>query len=343
MTDYAYLNARVSILAERLLSEKRLTALLNQPLGAFSHATSNEENLDDLLNDNSVEQTLIEQAWLMRMLTDFKILVRPLAGAARELLMYWFHKCDIANLKTIVRGKIAGLDSDLISAQLLELGPLTTLPIEPLLRTEDIGELLRRLENSPYGDIAIQARRVFEKDHQLYSLDAAIDRHYLLGFVRRVRALDTTQRQHLAPLIGIFMDRFNLLWLLRYRFAYNLSAAETYYLLVPTSYQLNRARLQHLVELNSSTEVLEHLPEPFFSLLLDADNTFTVEQRLTIEIRRVAELTLKLRSFTLAKVFAYVLLREMEMQRVMAIIKGKRLNLKNDIVLLAAESSSALI
>jgi hypothetical protein len=33
----------------------------------------------------------------------------------------------------------------------------------------------------------------------------------------------------------------------------------------------------------------------------------------------------------------------MEMQRVMAIIKGKRLNLKNDIVLLAAESSSALI
>ena len=336
MVDYAYLNARVSILASNLLTEKRLAMLINQPLGSSYPAYST--NLDELLSDST-----LEQAWLMRMMTDFKILVRPLTGVTRDLLMYWFHKCDIANLKTIVRGKIAGLEAETITAQLLELGPLTTLPIEQLLRTEDVGELLRRLENSHYGKIAHQARRVFEKDHQLHSLDAAIDRHYLLGFVQRVRAIDTVQRQHLAPLIGIFMDRFNLLWLLRYRFAYNLSAAETYYLLVPTSYQLNRTRLQHLVELGSLSEVLEHLPEPLYSLLLNTDNTFKVEQQLTLEVRRVAKLTLRLRSFTLAKVFAYVLLREMEMQRVMTIIKGKRLNLKNDVISLAAELPTSLL
>ena len=270
--DYAYLNARVSILAGRLLSETHLTALLNnQPLG------TNE----DLLNDNTLDQNQIEQAWLMRMLVDFQILVRPLSGAARDLLIYWLRKCDIANLKTIVRGKIAGQDADTIRAQLLELRELSALPIEQLLRTEDIGELLRRLENSPYGSIARQARRVFEKEHQLYSLDAAIDRHYLLGIVQRVRALDSKQRQHFSPLINIFMASFNLLWLLRYRFAYKLSAAETYYLLVPTNYQLNRSNLQHLVEFNTLPEVLEHLPEPLYSLLSDADNAFTVDKRLT--------------------------------------------------------------
>ncbi len=277
MNNYAYLNARVSIFAGRLLSETRFTEFL-------SGAAKGEE---DLLNDNSVDHALIEQAWLMRMLADFQVLVRPLSGAARELLMYWFHKGDIANLKTIVRGKIAGLDVETISAQLLELGSLSALPVEQLLRTEDIGELLRRLENTRYGNIARQARRVFEKDHQLYSLDAAIDRHYLLGFVQRVRALDAKQRNYLAPLIGIFMDRFNLLWLLRYRFAYNLSAAETYYLLVPAPYRLNRSRLQQLVELNSLQEVLDHLPEPFYSLLADADNAFAVDKRLTRETRRV--------------------------------------------------------
>ena len=328
MIDYAYLNARVSIFAGRLLSEKRLTELFNQPLSTASLAKGGEwGELEDLLSDSSVDHTLIEQAWLMRMFADFKVLMRPLSGAARALLMYWFHKHDIANLKTIVRGKIAGLDANAISAQLLELGALSVLPIEQLLRTEDVGELLRRLENSPYGSIARQARRVFEKEHQLYSLDAAIDRHYLLGFVQRVRALDS--QQQLSPLVGIVMDRFNLLWLLRYRFAYHLSAAETYYLLVPTPYRLNRTRLQSLVELNSLPEVLEDLQEPFYSLLQEADNAFVVDQRLIKETRRVAELTLRLRSFTLAKVFAYVLLREMEMQRVMAIIKGKRLNLKH--------------
>ncbi len=326
MMNYAYLNARVSILAGRLLSEKRFTELSNQPLDALA-AKGGSEWEDLGLGDSSVDQTLIEQAWLMRLLTDFKTLVRPLSGAERELLIYWFHKHDIANLKTIVRGKIAGLDAEAISTQLLELGTLTALPIKQLLRTEEVSELLRHLENSPYGNIAHQARRVFEKEHQLYSLDAAIDRHYLLGFVQRVRVLDNKQRQSLSPLINIFMDRFNLLWLLRYRFAYHLSAAETYYLLVPATYRLNRNRLQSLVELNSLEEVLDNLQEPFYSLLSEAENTFVVEQRLIKEIQRIAELTLKLRSFTLAKVFAYVLLREMEMQRVMAIIKGKRLNL----------------
>jgi len=57
--------------------------------------------------------------------------------------MYWFHKWDIANLKIIVRGKIAGLSADAISAQLFELGELSALPIEQLLRTEDIGEFSR--------------------------------------------------------------------------------------------------------------------------------------------------------------------------------------------------------
>jgi len=71
------------------------------------------------------------------------------------------------------------------------------------------------------------------------------------------------------------MDRFNLLWLLRYRFAYNLSAAETYYLLVPTAYQLNRTSLQQLVEFNSLPEVLEHLPESLSNLLLEVEDTLT--------------------------------------------------------------------
>lgn len=341
MNNYAYLNARVSILASNLLSEKQLMALLSQPLGTLKEELGHD--LEELFTDKIVDSNLIEQVWLMKMLADFKVLVRPLSGPARELLMYWFHKGDIANLKTIVRGKIAGLTADEISAQLLELGALTALPLEQLLRTEDVSELLRRLETSRYGTLARAARRVFEKDHQLYSLDAAIDRHYLLGFVQRIKALDTLQGQHLAPLIGMFMDRYNLLWLLRYRFAYHLSAAETYYLLVPTSYRLNRSRLQQLVELNSLSEVITHLPEPLQHLLEESDNTFSVDQQLTKETRRIAQLTLSLHSFTLAKAFAYVLLREMEMRRVMAILKGKRLNLNKTLISVAAESSSVLL
>ncbi|MDM8569046.1 V-type ATPase subunit, partial [Thiotrichales bacterium HSG1] len=171
MDNYAYLNARVSILASNLLSETQLTNSLERD----SFSLPNDE-LNKLLNDNNVSTNLIEQAWLMQALTDFQVLLRPLAMVERNLLLYWFRKWDIANLKAIVRGKIAGLDNEVISKQMLELGTLTALPIKQLLHSEDVGELLRRLEHSPYSNIAKQTRRVFEKEHQLYSLDAAIDR-----------------------------------------------------------------------------------------------------------------------------------------------------------------------
>lgn len=341
--NYAYLNARVSILAGRLVSETRLTEWLNQPLGQLGQQRTGSATVDDWLGEGSGDTSVIEQTWFTQMLNDFQVLVRPLVGRERELLIYWLRKCEIANLKTIVRGKIAGLKAADISAQLMEVGNFTTLPLEHLLGTEDVSELLRQLENGPYAEIARPARRVFEKEHQLYSLDAAIDRHYLLGLMQRVRTLSSFQRQFLLPLFSLLMDRFNLLWLLRYRLNYHLSAAETYYLLVPTPYLLNRSRLQHLVEFNTLAEILAHLPNPLPHWLAETDNIFSVDQRLITEIRRLAVQTLRWRSFTLAKVFAYVLLREMEMRRVMAIVKGQRLQLSRQTILAAAEYSSALM
>lgn len=340
ITAYAYLNARVSVAAHRLLSETQFMGLIHQPLGQHSTGIP---LLDGYLSEPSFNPSLIEEALMTHMLTDFEILMRPLSGGARELLIYWLHKCEIANLKTIVRGKIGGLSVQRIRSQLIGLGSLSTLPIDQLLRTEDISELLRSLDHSPYENIAHQARRVFEKEHQLYSLDAALDHHYLLGFVQRIRALELRQREPLLPLVSIFMDRFNLLWLLRYRLTYHLSAAETYYLLVPTPYHLHRNYLKNLLEFNTLAEILAHLPEPLHTLLAGSENIFEVDQHLMTEVRRIAWRTLTWHHFTLARVFAYFLLREMEVRRLMAIIKGKKLQLKDPLISLAAEYSSTLL
>ena len=340
LTSYAYLNARVSIVASRLLSDTQFKELLYQPLGQES---INVPTLEQYFNEPSFDSSVIEEALMAQMLTDFEKLMRPLSGGARELLTYWLHKCEIANLKTIVRGKNSGLNAQQIRSRLIELGTLATLPIDDLLRTEDIGELLRNLEQTKYKSIAHQARRVFEKEHQLYSLDAALDRHYLLGFVQRIRALSAPQRAPILPLASIFMDRFNLLWLLRYRLTYQLSAAETYYLLVPTPYRLSRHRLKDLLEFNILSEILTHLPEPLNTLLAGSENIFEVDQRLMTEVRRIAWQTLTWNHFTLARVFAYFLLREMEIRKIMAIIKGKKLKLKESLVSLAAEYSSTLL
>lgn len=331
ISHYAYLNARVSILANRLSSEARFTEILQQPLGQLGMSGLDE----GLINAKPVNHQMIEQAWLQNLLDDFKVLVRPLVGKAKALLIHWLRKYEIVNLKTIVRGKMAG--DTTIAERLIELGSIATLSVETLLRTESVNELLRRLDNSPYGNIARQARQIFELNHQLYALDAAIDRHYLVELDQHMRALHKTQQAHLLPLMRIFMDRFNLLWLLRYRFAYHLSPTETYYLLLPTNYQLNPTNLVTLVEINTFQEVIAHLPPKLQELLVGTEHIATIESRINAEIRRVAHYTLRWHSFSLAKVIAYMTLRELEMHRILAILKGKSLGLQPTQIQTAAE------
>ncbi|MDY6994270.1 MAG: V-type ATPase subunit, partial [Pseudomonadota bacterium] len=137
MNHYAYLNARISVLSSRLFSAQHFEQLLEQPLEQITLLPQNEEhNFNDLLTET--DTAVIEKAWLMHMLTDFQVLIRSLGGIERDILMYWFQKCDIANLKTIVRGKMAGLNTEAIKERLLAVAPLTTLPVEQLLTTEDV-------------------------------------------------------------------------------------------------------------------------------------------------------------------------------------------------------------
>ena len=338
-TRYAYLNARVAVLATRLLPESQLYDLFHATAGQVQ---GNLRSLDDWLNDDSLDFNLLEQAWFLKMMDDFKVLIRPLSATDRELLLYWLRKTELANLKTILRGKFAGLSADSIASQLLELGKLASLPLEQLLNTEDVSELLRHLESSPYGTIARQSRRVFEERHDLHALDSAIDRHYLLGLVAKLKTLEPSARKALLPLVSAWVDQFNLLWLLRYRFSYRLSAAETFYLLIPTSYSLNREVLLRLVELNSLEEVLAQLPEALHRLLADADSVFSVEQRLLENLKQVAEHTLHWENFSIAKALAYFFLRELEMCRVLAIVKGKRLKLPHDAIAAAAHLNASV-
>ncbi len=340
VAKYAYLNARVSVFASRLLSSQQLQNLLQPSVG---QKYTGIETLDNLLSNDKVDLSLIEQSLFLHLLHDVKALLRPLSGEEKALLLYWMRKCEVTNLKTIVRGKLSHTASEIVSERLIELGDLSILPTEKLLRTEDINELLRNLENSHYGHIARQARRVYEQNHHLHAIDAAIDKQFLTGLHQHINALPSTQYKQLRPLANILFDRFNLLWLLRYRFAYHLSPAETFYLLVSTPYSLSREYLLRLVEFSSLQELLSQLPKPLYALLANVKDIFEVEYALNMRLQQIAYQTLKFQNFSIAKAFAYLLLREFEMRQILAIVKGRRLGLKPEIILRAAHTDSFIL
>lgn len=328
ITDYAYLNARVAAMATGLISQQQFKELAQQPLGQLRLGTAQ----DELLNTTDLDINHIEQLWLNQLTNEFNILIRPLRGSAREFLIYWFRKTEVKQLKAVIRGKLSNLPAETIYKQLIPLGHLARLSFEQLARAEDISELLRQLENTPYLKLARQAKQSFEQQQQLYALDAAIDRYYLQGLTQRMATLPELQQQRIAPLMSLLLNQFNLLWLLRYRFTYQLSAAETYYLLIPSHYGIARTTLQSLAELSNLTDAIAQFPETVKLIIKDATTILAIEQQFNRALEQRARATLQQENFTLAKAFAYLWLRELEMRRILAVIQGKRLQLSPELI-----------
>ncbi|BAU48723.1 V-type ATP synthase subunit C [Sulfurifustis variabilis] len=329
---YAYLHSRVSALSERLLSDPDVEALIAVPPGQEGEilALKGMQAMAAGGTPPSLEQRLI-----VVLVADFAVLARALAGRPRDFLVYWAYRFELSNLKTILRGRMTGQPTEAIRQELVE-APFARLPIDELLRTEDVAELLRRLESTPFHDIAREARRIYEERHDLFALDSAVDRRYFAGLSREARAAEGREGNALKALVGDIVDRLNLLWLLRFRFAYGLPAAETYYLLIPATYRLSARTLADLAQLGSMEEVLARLPEPLAALLAGSRDVPETTRRLERHAWAHAERVLRYSSFNLARVFAYLVLRERDLRRVRAVLKGKQLRMPPGIVRTAA-------
>ncbi|BCK87412.1 V-type ATP synthase subunit C [Sideroxyarcus emersonii] len=316
--EYAYLNARVNLLAGKLLEPGQVDALIDRTGDDTAGGVDRQERTAGLMHYIGD----LDQNNVTLLLQDLAVLIRPLSGEARELLRYWAHRFELNNLKVIIRGKMAGQPQQAIEGQLLDMGRFTSLPLAELLQSDSAAELLRHLEQTPFAELARQARHLLEQGEALFALDAALDRRYFAGLSRRSGSIDNTSGGFLRGIIGSIIDRVNLVWLLRYRFAYRLPPSQAYYLLIPASNRLSAQQLQQLSQQPTFEDVLGNLAEPYAGMLAGARNTTEVTLRLEQETWRVAAHALNHSVFNVARALAYLVLRERDLRRLRAIVRG---------------------
>lgn len=338
----AYLNTRVSLYAGRLWLDEDFDALLRvsdaeledmlgeRGLAQLAAGFGDPEQSRPLNDPLSLEQRIIAQT-----LDETRVLIRPLNGVARGFLIYWTARFEVTNVKTLLRGKMTGERPATLLSRLTPMGSFGRLDNHELAHAEDVGELLRRLEAGPYAGIVRQARRAFEQSHDPFNLDAALDRAYYEGLVQRAKSLEGCAGAGFRNLMGTLIDRINLVWLLRYRFNYNLPPAQVYFLLVGSHYSLTGARLRELAALGGLESVLAELPQEWRSRLApahDIPGVFAIMERIGAESARNE---LRSSSPAISRAFAYLILRERDLRSVRAVLRGRHLGLSGADIRLA--------
>lgn len=331
----AYLNARVSLFSGRRWQPGEYDALLTAPEDGMRQALA-DKGLALLAegygrrDGRSLEARLVSQV-----LDETVILLRALQDDARRFILYWTERFEVSNVKTLIRAKMAGERPASIQPRLLAMGPFSRLDMEALLQVEDVSELLRRLEASPYADIVRHARQAFEESHDPFVLDATLDRAYYEGLTRRARPLLRNADRVLRDLMADLVDRTNLIWLLRYRFNYGLPPAQVYYLLITTGYRLDSGQLKKIVAMPDLETVLASLPTSLAAAIAGSRDIPAITWRLEQVAARRAERILATATDPLARAFAYLVLRERDLRAVRAVLRGRQLRLPESAIRLA--------
>ncbi len=323
----AYLNTRVSLYSGRLLQPENFTALIKTPDAEMADALAGRGLPQLAAGFDDLDHRSLEQRIISAVLDETKVLIRPLTGADRSFLIYWTERFEVSNVKTLLRGKMTGDRPAALLNRLTPMGAFGRLDVQDLAHAEDVHELLRRLEAGPYAGIVRQARRAFEESQDPFILDAALDRGYYEGLVHRAQPLENAAGASFRRLMGPLIDRINLVWLLRYRFNYNLPPAQVYYLLVASRYSLSSSRLRGLAALGSPDAIRDALPEPLRTQLQDSNTIPDMFASMERDAADKCEKVLHSGAPAISRAFAYLLLRERDLRSVRAVLRGRHLHL----------------
>jgi V/A-type H+-transporting ATPase subunit C len=329
--DQAYLKTRIGVFAARLFSPADIARFKGMPLAQLGKAFDLLPIIEEPL-ELPQKSRLVEQALLSKIMFELSVLLRPASGRSRGLLLYWPRKYELYNLKTLIRGKLNDLGMEEIRDNLHDLPENISLPHESLLQAENVLEMLRRLEQGAYAIIARQARHVYEEKNEVFSLDAAIDRLYYTGIMRHLNMTNSHDKHGAKKLIGVMIDRQNILWLMRYRLVYRFSSSEAYYLLIPTGGRMQRDSLMILANLDSLEAIIEQLPEPFRKLLLEVTDITQARQRLDTFVALEMRKLIRHSPDAVLSALAYLIAREIDLRQIYAIIQGKMLKIDPQLI-----------
>lgn len=331
----AYLSTRVSVMATRLLDPDQIGDLAQMQLPELAEHYALPELLDD--SSPRVKSRAIEQTFLRVLLGELAILARPMSASERAVVHAWVRKYALFNLKTLIRGRLHDQDPKEIRENLFDLPPNLRLTSHDLFRSENVLEMLRQLEDGPHSLVARQAREIYEQRREPFALEAAIDQRYYAELLRQLMQFQGADHQPLQHLIGADLDRINLLWLLRYRFSYQLSPSEAFYQLVPSPRLMHRERLLALVNIESFERTLEALPAPLDAMMAGSANVIEVQRRMGRYLAREARAILRRSPSAVARALAYLMLRETDLFLLFSLIQGRLLGLSSEVVEVALE------
>ncbi|HIQ39293.1 MAG TPA: V-type ATP synthase subunit C [Methanothermococcus okinawensis] len=326
---YAYVNARVRSMEARLLDDHKLNELIEA--GSLVEVVGLLEDTDygRYISTTSKDVYSIEKSLDMHLAHVYKTLAEISPDRSKKILELFEKKYDVKNIKTILRAKYVGLDSESTFKMLIPLGTISENKLRELCEAKTVEEVVNGLEGTEYAKILSEKLSIYEESGNLISLELALDKYILEG-LWKVVGIEGTNEDIFKEFIGRMIDVENLKVILRCK-GEGISSDVILNYLLGVGYELPPWKLKELAEAESMEGVVSSLEGTEYSNIISGcleeyektKSIYVFERTLDnylVELGR--KLSLR-QPFGVGPIIGFITSKEMEIKKLKVIIKGK--------------------
>jgi V/A-type H+/Na+-transporting ATPase subunit C len=138
-------------------------------------------------------------------------------GELQALLLLYLQRYDVWNIKTVIRGKLAGMAAEEVESQLVPAGALRSNELGQLIRLGSLDEVIERLARTPYGPLLREGLEGGKRQN-LGRVENELDKKYYQTLLKAVEPSNEPKRAFLDYL-RLEADIVDLKTILRLRAA----------------------------------------------------------------------------------------------------------------------------
>jgi V/A-type H+-transporting ATPase subunit C len=245
-----------------------------------------------------------------------------------DLLLY---RLVAENLKVILRALHQRLEPVQAAARLLPLAALSPLDFQEMLRQETIPRLVDYLAPTVWGPPLSRGLSRFEREANLFPLEMSLDLFVYAALWQGLEGLCRADRGIAGEILGTLADITNITWAGRFRDLYGFPAEETYqYLIEAGSFRSASARRDLAFAANTGEMILRLPRSVYVELLQGAEDRAAVEARLRQYWMATLEKSLARPPFQIGLPLTYLFFKELEVDNLITLVTGMRLNLPSE-------------
>ncbi len=339
MNSYVAVSAKTRAMYGECLDEKDFQNLWAKQSVAeiFSYLKNNGSyrKLFERLNEKDVHRSDIECFLWKEIFDEYKRLLNFVGAKNGSVLEFWFLRREVDFLKERIRNiynhesRANAFENEDATDSFFKAH--TNIDVGLCKRAKDLGDFVKACADTVYYDVLKRAQSV---GADYFSIAMTLDGlYYRLLWDAAKKHLSKEEQELFKKLLGSRIDMLNIIWIYRGKRYFNFDNKLIYTYLLPIKYKITNDLLKRLTEAENAEEIPVILKNtPYKDLFDNLEDGYFIEENYRREVYKISKKIFRNSPESVAAIFAYLGLKELEILNLTRIIECVRYNINPEMI-----------